>query len=235
MKQNINYGTTNIYYSVQYCNRKTLGIAVHPDGSIIISAPMDASFKTIESKIEKRSPWIAKQLRYFSKNAKPIHKPEWVSGESIYYLGRQYRLKVLKGEQNIKLEGKYLVVHVLEKSNYSEIARLVYKWYKEHGKNIFSQRLERHIHILTKEKIRVNSLSVRKLEKRWGSCTKQGKIVLNMDLVKAPVDCIDYVMVHEICHLKYHNHGKKFFQLLYKHFPDWEKKKRKLENFGGLN
>ena len=229
MKQTISYGTTNIYYSVQYRDRKTLGIAVHPDGSVIISAPTDTSSKAIQTKVEKRSPWIAKQLRYFSKNVRPIRKPEWVSGESIYYLGRQYRLKVLKGEADVKLEGKYLRVHVPDKTKFSEIAGLVNKWYKENGKKIFSRRLKRYSHVLAKEKIKINSLSVRKLEKRWGSCTKQGKIFLNVDLVKVSVDCIDYVIVHEICHLKIHNHGKKYFQLLQKHFPGWEKKKLKLE------
>lgn len=230
MRQNISYGNTNIVYSVIYSDRKTLGIAVHPDGSVIISAPTDASSEKIKLKVEKRSPWIAKQLRHFARNVRPIRKPEWVSGESIYYLGRQYRLKVLKGDADVKLSGKYLRVHVQEKTNFSEIAKLVNGWYKERGQKIFASRLERFDHVLRKEKIKVDSLAVRKLEKRWGSCTKHGKILLNVDLVKASVDCIDYVIVHEICHLKVHNHGKKYFQLLEKHFPGWQRKKRKLEN-----
>ena len=71
---------------------------------------------------------------------------------------------------------------------------------------------------------------IRKLDKRWGSCTKKGNIVINAELIKAPINCIDYVLIHEICHLKHHDHSTKFWTLLNKYCPDWAVLKQKLEN-----
>jgi predicted metal-dependent hydrolase len=84
--------------------------------------------------------------------------------------------------------------------------------------------------ILERENLMMNSLMIRKLEKRWGSCTAKGNIVVNADLIKAPINCIDYVLIHELCHLKHHDHSNKFWTLLNKYCPDWTVLKNKLEN-----
>lgn len=225
------YGTTNIEYSVEFRDRKTMAIEVHPDGSVQVIAPFETAQELIHTKIEKRASWIAKQLRFFRGNTSGSYVYEWVSGESIYYLGRQYRLKILEGQSNIKLSGKYLLVQVKDRSDKTKIERMVNAWYLNHAKSKFKERLALLHPILDREGLLVNSLIIRKINKRWGSCTKKGNLVLNVDLIKVPVHCIDYVLIHEICHLKHHNHGSEFWSMLTKYCPDWVKLKNKLENF----
>ena len=234
MKGTLDYGNTKVQYSVKFSNRKTLAIEVHPNGSVIVIAPELTADSDIHKKVEKRAPWITKQLRFFKAYPFNQSEPDWVSGETVYYLGWQYRLKINEGDYAIKLQGKYLHVWTSKKSQTEKVKAIVEAWYYGHARKIFNERITRFKTILDREKIKFNKLYVRSMQKRWGSCTKQGNIVLNSLLVKAPVYCIDYVIVHEICHLKYHNHGPRFWAMLQKHCPEWAKAKERLEA-GGWN
>lgn len=231
MGNTISYGTTNIKYSIERRDRKSLAIEVHPDNSVCVVAPLDATLEQIQSKVERKAPWIAKQQRFFNGRPEKAIQPEWVSGENIYYLGRQYRLKILAGDPYVKLSGKYLNVTVNDKEDKKKIADLVNTWYLKHARIKFEERMILLLPILERENLKMNSLMIRKLDKRWGSCTAKGNIVVNADLIKAPINCIDYVLIHEICHLKHHDHSNKFWTLLNKYCPDWVKTKDKLENF----
>jgi|LakMenEpi03Aug12_release.lakeMendotaPanAssembly.Ray.scaffolds.fasta_scaffold204808_2 predicted metal-dependent hydrolase len=228
-KYQVEYGTSVIPFTVKYSDRKTLAIAVYPDRSVQVTAPMKSSIDKVIERVEKRASWILKKIRKYSKHDISKQEHEWVSGESMFYLGRQYRLKVLKGDPNIKLIGKYLLVSVVDKRDAESVKQLVNSWYKQQAKKKYEIILEKNATILRREKIKLNQLTVRKLEKRWGSCTNKGNIILNVDLVKTPVDCINYVIVHELCHLKHLNHSKKFFSTLTKYCPEWPKLKEKLE------
>lgn len=232
MNTSISYGTTNIAYSIEYRDRKTLAIEVHPDSSVLVVAPFETSHDQIQSKVEKRASWIAKQQRFFNGRPDAGKAKEWVSGENIHYLGRQYRLKVETGKPDVKLKGKYLFVSVPSKKNRNQIETLVNAWYLQHARIKFEERIKRFDHILQQESLKMNSLIIRKLDKRWGSCTPKGNIVINSDLIKAPIHCVDYVIVHELCHLKFHHHGPEFWNLLNKHCPDWVELKNRLETFG---
>jgi len=234
MMGTVEYGNTTFHYNVRFTDRKTLAVEVHPDGKVIIIAPISATKTEIQNKVEKRSAWITKQLRFFK--AYPFNKnqAEWVGGETVYYLGRQYRLKIIIGNEDVKLYGKFLFVSTPQKHDAHRIKILVESWYLSHAKRVFAERIKRFTSLMEREKIVMNKLQTRSMLKRWGSCTKQRNIVLNSLLVKAPVYCIDYVIVHEICHLKYHDHSPRFWGLLLKHCPDWAKAKERLEH-GGWN
>ena len=231
MANTISYGATNIKYSIERRDRKTLAIEVHPDNSVWVIAPIDAKDEEIQSRVEKKAPWIAKQQRFFNGRPEKSIIPEWVSGENIFYLGRQYRLKIHEGEPDVKLAGKYLNVTVNDKLDKRKISDLVNTWYLKHARRKFEERMVLLHPILERENLKMNSLMIRKLDKRWGSCTKKGNIVVNADLIKAPINCIDYVLIHELCHLKHHDHSNKFWTLLNKYCPDWVKTKDKLETF----
>lgn len=231
MRNSYSYGTTNIAYSVEFRDRKTMAIEVHPDGRVQVIAPFQTIPEVIQAKVEKRASWIAKQLRFFKGHSSVKYVHEWISGESIYYLGRQYRIKITEGNPSVKLSGKYLLIQVKDKTNKVKIESLVNTWYLEHARSKFQERIELLQPILDKESLILNELKIRKIGKRWGSCTSKRNIILNIELIKVPVHCIDYVLIHEICHLKHHNHGSEFWGMLLKYCPDWAKIKEKLEKF----
>ena len=227
----VQYGTTTIKFKVHYSSRKTLGIEVHPDRTIKVVAPNGAKINRILNRVESKAPWIQKQVRKFAKVEKIESIREFVSGENIFYLGRQYRLKVIKGELGVKLSGKYLWLSLPNKENKKQASELIQEWYMQHAVKKLNDRFNRLVHISKKEKIKVNKLSIKPILKRWGSCTKLGNITLNVNLIKAPVDCIDYVIIHELCHLKYLNHSPKFYRLLEKYSPNWVSIRDRLNKF----
>lgn len=229
MNYSILYGSTSIEYQVEFRLRKTLAIEVHPDSSVKVVAPEGSTEEQIQAKVEKRASWIAKQQRIFSSKNRSNYKADWVSGENIFYLGRQYRLKVEEGTADVKLIGKHLRVALPDKSHKKQIEALVNTWYLSHARIKLEERIQKLQPMLDYEGLWMNTLIIRKLDKRWGSCTPMKNIVINADLIKAPVHCIDYVLIHELCHLKYPNHGPEFWKLLAKYCPDWEKTKNSLE------
>ena len=110
------------------------------------------------------------------------------------------------------------------------IEKIVSTWYKQKATVLFNELLKNSINLFKKYKITTPELYIRKMEKRWGSCTQSGKILLNVELIKAPKASIEYVIIHVLCHLVHYNHNKEFYTLQNKLFPDWEKWKEKLEH-----
>lgn len=230
-KKLIKYGNSEISYSVEFRNRKTLGITVTPEKAVQVAAPMNAAMADIEKKVTKRASWILKQLRFMDRLGYEPQPLLGISGETVYYLGRQYRLKVNIGSKNVALKGKYLHVYVPDKTHLEIVRNAVLNWYRDHAKAKFNERLLRVAHVLEAMEVTMGNLVVRKLENRWGSCTIKKNILLNTMLVQAPIDCIDYVIIHELCHLKEHNHGKAFYRLLNRHCPEWQRLVEKLGKY----
>lgn len=225
----IQYGNSTIQFSLNYSARRTLGISVYPDQTVKVTAPANCELDKVITKVEKKAGWIQKQKRKYASLDRPTWTPEYVSGETFYFLGRRYRLRVLKGKDSVKLSGKFFLVTVSDKSKKGVVKKLLDAWFKNHANEILKNRFERWQSIIKNERIDFNSIIVRKMQMRWGSCTEKGNLILNSELIRVPVDCIDYVIVHEICHLKYLKHNNRFYNLLTKYIPDWEKRKIKLE------
>lgn len=134
MNGEIIYGTISIQYSVKFTKRKTLGITVTPEGEVLLSAPLGSSQEVIESKLLKRARWIVKQQSYFLSFGTHTPPKKYVSGESHYYLGKQYMLKVMIGKTNsAKYKGRYFEVVCSQKYKAEELMK---NWYREHAKKI---------------------------------------------------------------------------------------------------
>jgi predicted metal-dependent hydrolase len=223
----ISYGTKEITFDLEYSDRKTLGIEVHPNQCVLVKAPIGASISTIQAKVTNRASWIARQQKQFSTYAPTLPTPEYVSGEGYRYLGRQCRLKVIKSnDTTVRLWAGRLEVHTPEVHQQDHVERLVTHWYRDRAQKIFSERYQACIKVAVKhEIIHEQGFDLRNMEKRWGSCSSHGKITLNPLLVSAPKDCIDYVIVHELCHLRFHNHSADFYRLLSSLMPDWQSRK----------
>lgn len=223
------YGSKNITFALEYSPRKTLAIEVHPDSSIIVKAPTDATIESIESKVIHRAAWIARQQRQFDRYAPPLPAPECVSGEGYRYLGRQYRLKLIEDSiHKIQLRQGRLEVNTPNPFNREHIEISISNWFRDRALTIFSERDRYCTKLVSPYGIEGHKFELRTMSKRWGSCTSTGRIFLNPLLVSASKDCIDYVIIHELCHLRFPNHSSSFYQLLTSIMPDWSDRKQKL-------
>jgi predicted metal-dependent hydrolase len=228
MKTSIQFGSRRIDFIIEYSNRKSLGILVRPDFNVFVKAPLGASHEKIKEKLRKKAPWIIKQQSFFLSFHPKTTSRKYVSGETHLYLGRQYRLKIqVTQEESVKLKGKFIIVNTTSKSRAKQ---LVKNWYLHNAKIKFQDIAKPFIDKFKKYNVEPSSLILREMSTRWGSCTPKGKIILNPELIKAPKCCIEYVIIHELCHLIHHEHTQKFFDLQNKEMPYWEKWKSKLEN-----
>tara|TARA_R110001599_G_scaffold280408_1_gene481614 strand:+ start:11436 stop:12131 length:696 start_codon:yes stop_codon:yes gene_type:complete len=227
MMNSIQFGSKKIEYQLLFSSRKTLGITVTPDMQVIVKAPENTPNEKVEEKVRKRAAWIIKQQSYFLSFHPKTPARRYVNGETHLYLGRQYRLNVKIGsKESVKYKGRF--IEVTAKDN-SRVKDLVNKWYRDHAKRKFSEIAEPIIADFKKHKVEPSELYIQDMPKRWGSCTPKGKIILNPELIKAPRACIEYVIIHELCHLIHHDHTQKFFDLQTKQMPDWVKWKDRLE------
>lgn len=228
MNTSIQFGSKKIEFLIEYSNRKTLGITVTPDLDVLVKAPVDSSINKIKEKILKKAAWIIKQQSFFLSFQPKTPERRYIGGETHLYLGRQYLLKIeLSKKDSVKLKGKFIEVQTSDKS---KVKGLVKEWYLLHAKSKFKEIAQPLIEKFKKHKVEPDSIVFREMPTRWGSCTPKGKIILNPELIKAPKACIEYVIIHELCHLIYHDHTQKFIDLQTKEMPDWEKWKSKLEN-----
>jgi predicted metal-dependent hydrolase len=226
-KEKIQFGSKEIAFQLEYQERKSLGITVHSNQDVTVKAPLDAPIEKVREKIKKRAPWILKQQSYFLFFEPKTPSRKYISGETHLYLGRQYRLKIIKSqEEKVKMMRGYIEVHTTDKIRAKP---LLLDWYKSHAEVRFQQYAQPWIVRFKKYGVEPSSIVIKWMEKRWGSCTPKGKIILNTELVKAPKGCIEYVIVHELCHLVHHNHSRAFFELQTKEMPEWEKWKDRLE------
>ncbi|WP_417737751.1 M48 family metallopeptidase [Rosistilla oblonga] len=227
----IQYGRKKIDYELSYSRRKTLAIDVHPDLSVVVTAPKDATDSAIEEKMQKRGSWIIQQQRFFENYLPAIPPRKYVSGESHRYLGRQYRLRVHEGDEDVvKMARGQINVYLVDPSKKARIKTLVIGWFRQRAEIIFGELFDEMVAKANRHGIDADNFEIRRMKNRWGSCTKEGRILLNPDLVIAPKLCIEYVIVHELCHLQEHNHGPRFYRLLKTLMPDWEQRRERLNH-----
>lgn len=224
------YGRRRIKFDLTYSDRQYLTINVHPDMRVTVKAPLGKAPSEVVKRVMRRSAWIVKQMDNFERFQPLPAGRQYVSGETHVYLGRQYLLKVFKSNrEEVKLVGRYLRVYTLQKTNRDHIGSLVCTWFDEHARLVLERRAADCVKGAHRAGLPDPEIRYRKMKKRWGSCAKSSVITLNTELVKAPVHCIDYVIMHELCHLKCKNHSPAFWRLLSRLMPDWEKRKTRLE------
>lgn len=205
-------------------------IKVHPDCRVVVSAPQDTDDQQVLNAVEKRGRWIYQQLRDFRKQLEYITPRQYISGESHYYLGKQYMLKVIvapSDAQGVKMLRGKLEVTLRHKSA-EKVLQLLTDWYKARAREVFAKRLS----AMLEQALWVSDsppLRILTMQTQWGSCSPNGRVTLNPNLVKAPRECIDYVILHELCHLAEHNHSERFYRLMGQVMPDWELTKERLD------
>jgi predicted metal-dependent hydrolase len=230
----VEYGQSIINFSLQFSDRKTVAISVHPDCQVIVAAPNDADLSKVQELVHKRARWIQKQQQYFQQFLPRTPSRSYVSGETHLYLGRQYRIKLATEDKPLlKLSGGHLIIHHPDPSLADNVEAVLYNWYRQRAEQKFRERFKLCLSKFPAKPSIVmpenQELHIRKMKSRWGSYAPSGRLTLNLELIKAPTECIDYVIAHELCHAVYPHHGPKFYRLLETVMPDYSTRKAKLE------
>ncbi|MCC5878215.1 MAG: M48 family metallopeptidase [Candidatus Sumerlaeia bacterium] len=230
-RREVKFGSHTFRYELAPTSSESLSITVYPDLRIRVKAPATRPLEQVDDRVRRRGNWIIKQLEYFHQFLPLPAERRYLSGETHFYLGRQYRLKVVQAESQkcVTLKGQYLFVHVADKTDTNVIKGVLDQWYRLRARDIFGRHLERCLKKVSKHGITSPPLRIQRMKKRWGSYTSTGTMILNLDLIKTPVHCIEYVITHELCHSRHPHHGPEFENLLTRCLPDWRKRKSRLE------
>ena len=225
----IDFGTETIHYEVQFlAGRRTLAIEVHPDRRVLVCAPAGCVESVIESRVRRRAAWISRQLAEFDGYRPRTPPRQYLSGETHLYLGRQYRLKVCGSERaTVQISGDRLIISHSGTPEPRRTRDMLLRWYRQRATVLFNEILDSRIARL--QGLGRPNLVVRAMRSRWGSFSRAGMMTLNVDLIRAPRPCIEYVVTHELCHARHRLHDPKFFRLLDQLMPDWKERKRRLE------
>lgn len=197
-------------------------------GLVKIRVPKSLPDNRVRELIAKHTVWIKTKLK--EQSERPAPKPkEYVSGEAFPYLGRNYRLKVVTGDSpSIRLKNGYLVATVPEReANQRTIKCLLESWYRSHAEVRLREKTKRLSKLVG---VTPSSVSVRNYKSRWGSCSSKGDITYNWRIILAPHRIVDYVVMHELCHLLEHNHSPKYWQHVARHVPDWKERREWLRS-----
>lgn len=215
-------------YKIVYSKRKTLSIHVERDRSIVVLAPEGTSPEKIDSIVDSRKLWIYEKTTHAQKYTPLPHPPgkELVSGESLPYLGRQYRIELTDSCDEIQFDQKFLVPRSMTRKPAS-----FRSWYMARAEEKIIPRAAFHA---TNLGVHFNKAKIGSGKFRWGSCTPNDDVIFNWRLIKAPMFVIDYVIVHELAHLIEQNHSTKFWNIVRAQAPSMEKAKIWLQKHGAL-
>lgn len=229
MKEQIKFGRHLIEFEVQYAKRKTLGIKVNPDTSVVVTVPQDLSREKIHKAVSKKAMWILHQKSYFLGMDTIANDIIAKSGYSINYLGRRYKIVVEIGKKNeVTYKGNLFLITVRKKPNAQKVFE---DWIKQRA---YQKITEIALPVIKKFSTQYDApteLHFQEMPTRWGSCTVKNKLIFNPRLIHVPKRCIEYVVMHELCHIIHKNHSKDFSDLLTKLMPDWEQRKEKLDQY----
>jgi predicted metal-dependent hydrolase len=226
----VTFQNQRIDYSLAFRSRRTIGFAVRPDGSVRVTAPAGVTAEWVAQQVLRKAPWILKHQTAFRKRG-PIAAPRrYEAGEIHYFLGEPYALRLLTGfRPSVMPLGADLVVTTPEPPTPAQTEALLHAFYARQGAALFAASFERIWPRFAEFNLPHPTLLVRRMRTRWGSCTPTtNRIRLSTDLVRASPACIDYVLLHECCHLLVPDHSAPFYALQTRLLPDWQLWKQEL-------
>lgn len=232
MKMKFKHEAQIIEFTVEYRKRKTLEIRIEPPDNISVIAPKRASEKDILRVVETKANWIVKKLSELKEIEKLKKNKEYVNGESFMYLGRNYSLEIIIDDTVSKpitklYQGKfYIATNTRDQDKLKESMKI---WYYDKS---LEKTLERVEHFQSYFSVKPNSIKVKEQKKRWGSCTSKRDILINWRISMAPADVLDYLVVHEMCHMVHMNHSSDFWNLVERIIPDYKSRRNWLRKYG---
>ncbi|HOU03554.1 MAG TPA: SprT family zinc-dependent metalloprotease [Bacteroidales bacterium] len=222
----------SLNYKIIFSNRRSISIILHPVKGITVRAPYRTSLKTIEKFVFQKAGWIQKTLDKY-KSAKNLNEDKrFANGEKIILMGREYELKVTPYVQDhITLNDNIIEIGISNENDPHLIRSKLNRWYMNKAREIIPGRIIEIINKYDEYAFVPTAIRIRKMKSRWGSCNSKGRVTINSELVKVNAALIDYVIIHELCHLKFHNHGSEFYRMLQSLVPDYKALRKELRAY----
>ncbi len=211
--------------------RRSLSIEVKPDSTIIIKAPLKMPSAYIEKFLASKENWIRRKQAHFKNLSQVFPQPTFENGMAVWYLGNCYQLNLVQQKMQAKLDETTLTLYV-PNTKPETVKRRLSLWYKTLALDIITDRVEYFLPSVNKP---YRDLKIKTLKRQWGHCSRAGHLGFNWILMMAPLDVVDYVVVHECCHLLVHNHSMAFWKEVERILPQYKNQERWLkENGPGL-
>ncbi len=226
------HNISGIDLTIIYSGRRTIGISVRQDASVIIRVPSRTPMKTIERIVKEKAGWIIKHRDNYMENISLQSGILYRSGETHMFRGRKLIMNVEKSEKsNIRFGDSTIDIGTRDTDDTTAVRKILYRGYRHHAHKVFPLIMAQVIANHPEQKFSPASLNTRTMKRRWGSCSPGGVITLNTELIKLPDKYIEYVITHELCHLRHHNHGKQYYRLLSELCPDWKDVRKEMRKF----
>ena len=218
-------------YTFERKTVRNINLRIRSDGSVYVSAPENAELSAVERFLAEKTDYIRSARAGFEAQRAPACEMQYVSGENVTLLGRNLRIQVVKDrEEYVDSDGIYVYIHVRRPDFRARKKNLLNAWLNSQCTSVFTEIMQETAKRFAGYGITMPELRIRNMVSRWGSCQKEkGVIVLNRRLIEAPKNCIEYVVMHEFCHLIHPNHSRRFYALLQVMLPDWRSSKDLLE------
>jgi len=230
--RSIRHRDATITFELVRSDRRTLGLTVHHDGVVVVRAPRRAPEADVLRSVAGRADWVVRKQREFAESAARNPPLRCEQGETHLYLGRPYPLALEQGEvESVRLAGGALRVTVHRDAPEGRVRDLLDAWYVRRARRRLPARLDACWATFPSDGHQRPALRLKRMRTRWGSATPSGKIALNIKLVQVPTRLIDYVLLHELCHLAELHHGRAFYELLGRVLPDWRERREALNRY----
>lgn len=222
----------DIKYDIILSRRRSISIIVRPDKSVIVRAPLRTPVKVIEKFVQSKSSWIRKHINSEPGIRLTDHNKKFTGGDIFLFLGKEFKLKIIATTNTfVTLNEDRIEVGQKDPDKNNVTRLLISRWYLLKAKEILTDKLNENLRRYSEYKFVPAGLVIRQLKSRWGSCSSRGRITLNSELIKLDPRIIDYVIMHELCHIKFHNHGPDFHRLLGELVPDYKLLRKELRKY----
>jgi len=225
--------TTDFQYRIIFSRRRSISIIISPDSGVIVKAPHITSVGAIRRFVNEKSGWIIKTLNGFNSLKRIDNNKGYSDDNSLILYGKDYKLKLYQSDNYSVRIGDNNIIEAgyLKDNNPLIIKAMLEGWFKFMAQQRFTVKF-REILLKYKEYgFLPSAFVVRTMKKRWGSCSSKGKISISYDLIRLDEIYAEYVIIHELCHLKHHNHSANYYKLLSEVYPNWEKVRGELKNY----
>lgn len=237
MRLMLRYGSRNAEYDVHESARLTdkLRIHVQPGGALTVEAPPGTPEDKIRAGVQKRARWIMDHIDRFEDYRRHALVRDYCSGETHFYLGRRYKLTIItepRAKRSMRLVAGRMEV-TAPQGDAIDVRLTLQRWYRQRALAYFTSRITRIAAGLPWVEV-APPIKLLTMKRYWGSCSPRGAITLNPSLIKAPAHCVEYVLLHELCHLAEHNHSPRFYALLDRYMPNWTGAKEELDGLSEM-